>query len=109
MVVPQLVGWETDVSSPREGKGPMPPHSVQHVALEQVSATRRHVLDALMQLYLHDFSEHAPLGSTHGEMDEEGRFAYAYLDAYWQEAGRMPFLDHGNHSRQNLTHIRGSA
>ena len=70
----------------------MPPHLVQHVALEQVSATRRHVLDVLMQLYLHDFSEYAPLGSTHGEVDEEGRFAYAYLDAYWQEAGRMPFL-----------------
>ncbi len=70
----------------------MPPHAVEHVALEQVPAKRRHVLDALMQLYLHDFSGHAPLGSVHTEVDEEGRFTYAFLDTYWQEPGRVPFL-----------------
>ena len=70
----------------------MPPHAVEHVALEQVPAGRRQVLDALMQLYLYDFSGHAPLSSVHGEVDEEGRFTYTFLDTYWQEPGRMPFL-----------------
>lgn len=70
----------------------MPPHAVEHVALERVPIGRRQVLDALLQLYLHDFSEHAPLGTAHGEVDEEGRFAYALLDTYWHEAGRVPFL-----------------
>lgn len=70
----------------------MPSHAVEHVTLEQVPAERRQVLDALMQLYLHDFSEHAPLGSVHGEVDEEGRFTYAFLATYWQEPGRVPFL-----------------
>jgi hypothetical protein len=26
-----------------------------------------------MQLYLHDFSEYAPLGTNYGEVNEEGR------------------------------------
>lgn len=70
----------------------MPTHAVDCVALEQVPSERRCLLDALMQLYLHDFSEHAPLGSPHGEVDEDGRFAYPALDAYWREPGLLPFL-----------------
>ena len=70
----------------------MPSHSVEHVVLEQVPADRRELIDTLLQLYLHDFSQHATLGSPYGEVDEEGRFAYAHLDTYWQDAGRMPFL-----------------
>ena len=67
-------------------------HAVDQVALEDVVAERRQVLDALLQLYLHDFSEHAPLGSEHGEVGEDGRFAYPWLDAYWREPGRVPLL-----------------
>lgn len=85
-------GWEMVAGRPEGEKGSMPPHTVEHVALEQVPAERRQLLDALMQLYLHDFSEHAPLGSAYGEVDEEGRFAYPLLDTYWHEAGRVPFL-----------------
>jgi predicted acetyltransferase len=59
---------------------------------EALPLARRHVLDSLMQLYLHDFSEHAPLGTKYGEVDEEGRFNYPWLDTYWQEAGRVPLL-----------------
>ena len=70
----------------------MPSHLVEHVDLEQMPPSRRKVLDTLLQLYLHDFSEHATLGSPYGEVDEEGRFAYAYLDTYWKDAERVPFL-----------------
>lgn len=66
--------------------------TVAHVALEEVLEERRPVLDALLQLYLHDFSEHAPIGTEHGEVGEDGRFAYPLFDAYWQEPGRVPLL-----------------
>ena len=45
------------------------------------------VLDNLLQLYAHDFSEFHAV-----EMDEVGRFQYHQLPLYWQEAGRHPFL-----------------
>ena len=51
-------------------------------ALEQKS-----VLDDLFQLYARDFSEFHPV-----ELDADGRFHYPHLDAYWQDAGRFPFL-----------------
>ena len=55
-------------------------------------AAQRPVLDHLLQLYLHDFSEFAPIGSPHGEVDEEGRFTYPGLDGYWQDGGRIALL-----------------
>jgi hypothetical protein len=64
----------------------------QVTADEVLPINRRHVLDALMQLYLHDFSEHASLGTSHGEIGEDGRFTYRWLDAYWQKPGRVPLL-----------------
>jgi predicted acetyltransferase len=45
-----------------------------------------------MQLYLYDFSEFVPIGSPHGEVDANGRFAYGWLESYWQESGRIPLL-----------------
>ncbi len=46
----------------------------------------------LMQLYMHDFSEHWS-GTTDGDLLDDGRFApYPYFDAYWQEPGRVPLL-----------------
>ena len=45
-----------------------------------------------MQPYLHDFSDHAPLGSPHGEVDEAGRFATPDLDPYWRDTDHHAFL-----------------
>jgi predicted acetyltransferase len=59
---------------------------------ERLSLSRRHVLDSLMQLYLHDFSEYAPLNTGYGEVGEDGRFNYDHLDTYWHEPGRVPLL-----------------
>ena len=50
------------------------------------------MLDRLLQLYLHDFSEFAPIGSPHGEVDAEGRFTYPGVERYWQESGHIPLL-----------------
>ena len=41
----------------------------------------------LMQLYLYEFSEIAG-----GDVDESGEFPYRWLDEYWTESRRHPFL-----------------
>jgi hypothetical protein len=43
------------------------------------------LLDRLHQLYLYDFSEYARLGGAH-MADDDGRFAYRWLESYWQAA-----------------------
>ena len=47
----------------------------------------KNVVRNLLELYLHDFSE-----MTASDVDEHGRFGYRYLDHYWTEPGRHPFL-----------------
>ena len=41
----------------------------------------------MMQLYLYDFSEF-----TGDDLDAEGLYDPGYLDRYWEEYGRYPFL-----------------
>jgi hypothetical protein len=65
---------------------------VATVTVVEASTAQRPVLDRLLQLYLHDFSEFAPIGGPHGEVDEEGRFIYPGLDSYWQRDGHIPLL-----------------
>jgi len=63
-----------------------------HVTLEEAARDQRHVLENLFQLYIHDFSEQWA-GRAEGELDEDGLFgAYAYLDSYWAEPNRVPYL-----------------
>lgn len=45
----------------------------------------------LMQLYVHDFSEHWA-GTDRGELGDDGRFEDYPLHAYWAEEGRIPLL-----------------
>jgi predicted acetyltransferase len=65
---------------------------VASVTVVEAPAARRPLLDRLLQLYLHDFSKFAPIGSPHGEVDEEGRFTYPRLESYWQQDGQIPLL-----------------
>ena len=62
-------------------------------AVEIVPATtlQRAALENLMQLYIHDFSEHWA-GRSEGELHEDGRFTPYPLDAYWSEASHVPLL-----------------
>jgi predicted acetyltransferase len=50
-------------------------------------------LEQLMQFYLYDFAEFEA-----DEMNDVGRYTYPYLDFYWQEPDRHPFifLSNGN-------------
>jgi predicted acetyltransferase len=62
------------------------------VTAVEAPAAQRPVLGRLLQLYLHDFSEFAPIGSPHGEVGAEGRFTYPRVESYWQEIGHIPLL-----------------
>jgi len=62
------------------------------VTIEPCAAARRPALEALFQLYVHDFSDFWA-GQPRGELQEDGRFPdYPYLDLYWQEPSRTPWL-----------------
>lgn len=62
------------------------------VALEVAGPEKRRVLANLFQLYTYDFTEQWA-GLDRGELSEEGLFPeYPYLDAYWSEPERTPYL-----------------
>jgi predicted acetyltransferase len=67
------------------------PAVIESVALAEVALAERSTIANLMQLYLHDFSEFAEIGTDHGEVASDGRFGYDYL-SYWSEAGRIPLV-----------------
>ncbi len=58
-----------------------------HVDLHPATEADKPVLRHLMEPYRHDFSEWD--GS---DVDEQGLFGYDYLDRYWTEPDRHPFL-----------------
>jgi predicted acetyltransferase len=53
----------------------------------QADIDAKPVVGRLLELYLHDFSVF-----TRADVDDEGRFGYDYLDAYWTDSDRKPFL-----------------
>jgi predicted acetyltransferase len=57
--------------------------------LEVLRATEeeRPILENLLQLYIHDFSEFCAVG-----LGPNGKFGYPDLPLYWLEPGRHPFL-----------------
>ena len=57
------------------------------VEVKKASVAHKPILERLMQLYLYDFSE-----IEGGDLNGEGLFVYKYLDSYWTESGRFPFL-----------------
>ncbi len=62
------------------------------VDLERCTQAHRATLDALFQLYTHDFSEQWA-GTARGELQDDGRFEpYPWLDSYWTEPAREAFL-----------------
>ena len=66
------------------------------VTLDPCSASRRPALEAMFQLYTHDFSEQWA-ATDRGDLEETGRFAdYPYLDLYWTDADRSAWLIRAN-------------
>jgi predicted acetyltransferase len=62
------------------------------VTLEVAGPDRREALANLFQFYTYDFTEQWS-DQARGELSEQGLFPdYPYLDAYWTEPGRTPYL-----------------
>jgi predicted acetyltransferase len=57
------------------------------VELRAATIDEKPVLRHLLELYGHDFSE-----LTGADVGADGRFGYRYLDAYWTDPARHPFL-----------------
>jgi predicted acetyltransferase len=55
--------------------------------IQRASVSDKYILRNLMELCLHDFSEY-----ENSDVDEHGLFGYPYLDHYWTEPERHPFL-----------------
>jgi len=66
------------------------------IELRAASIAERPIVERLLQLYCHDFSEFAGIESAQGRVDAEGRFAYPWIDLYWSEAGREALLHRVN-------------
>lgn len=63
-----------------------------NVDIERCRAEQRPALEAMFQLYVHDFSENWR-GAERGELQENGRFEdYPHWDSYWTEPDRSPWL-----------------
>jgi predicted acetyltransferase len=53
----------------------------------------RALIEGLFQFYIHDFSELYPGVTSGWDLDANGRFGpYEYMDDYWRDADRRPFL-----------------
>ncbi|SEL89097.1 GNAT family N-acetyltransferase [Paenibacillus sp. OK003] len=57
------------------------------LSIHQAEYQHKSTLRNLMELYKYDFSEYDP-----EDVNENGLYEYVYLDHYWTEAGRYPFL-----------------
>jgi predicted acetyltransferase len=68
----------------------------QQLKISAVPQSKKSILENLLHLYLHDFSEYAQIDDPYGLPDEQGRFVYDLFDSYWHEKNRIPLLVHIN-------------
>src|SRR6188768_4193297 len=61
------------------------------IQLEEVGRADEAILQSLIQLYTHDFSEHWA-GTPKGELNASGRFPDYPLKPYWTETGHTALL-----------------
>ncbi len=52
---------------------------------------KKHILRNMLEIYLHDMSEFDD-EEDRLELNKAGLYGYKYLDYYWTEAGRYPYL-----------------
>lgn len=58
-----------------------------NIRVTLASPEEKPILARLMELYLHDFTEF-----DHAEIGPEGLYGYPYLNHYWSDPERFPFL-----------------
>ena len=57
------------------------------IEITRAALAEKAILQRLMELYLYDFTEF-----DGADLDAEGVYGYPYMDQYWIEAERVPFL-----------------
>jgi predicted acetyltransferase len=57
------------------------------IEVSPASIDDKPLIQRMMQFYLYDFSE---FGKS--DLDSHACFGYSYLDHYWEEKGRHPFI-----------------
>ena len=62
-----------------------------NIKIIEATIKQRPIIERLMQLYLHDFSE-----IDNCDVNQDGIYEYEYLDHYWKEKDRIPFLIYVN-------------
>jgi predicted acetyltransferase len=72
------------------------------VTVELAPIEQKSVLRNMLQAYIHDLSEFAGF-----DLDEHGLYGYRYLDFYWVEEGRFPFLVRVDGQLAGFVFIRG--
>ncbi|MDR0266537.1 GNAT family N-acetyltransferase [Paenibacillus sp.] len=58
------------------------------ITIHEAAYTDKSVMRNLLELYKYDFSEFDP----EDDLNDNGLYEYMYLDHYWTEEGRYPFL-----------------
>ncbi len=71
------------------------------VSLTPAKRSDQKLIANLMQLYLHDLSEY-----SEESVSQAGVFEYPYLDLYWIEPGRYPFLIHSDETIAGFALVR---
>jgi predicted acetyltransferase len=61
------------------------------VRIEKASIKQKPVVERLMQLYMYEFT-----AMQDADVNQDGLFEYEYLDLYWSEPDRLPFLIYVN-------------
>lgn len=82
-MAPAVRPGTTRIRFPRDSRHAVP------MNFEVVEATQseRSVLSRLLELYCYDFSEF-----NGSDVDAHGAYGYPYVDVYWSELDRSPFL-----------------
>ncbi|MBP5858492.1 hypothetical protein KAJ83_15835 [Marivibrio halodurans] len=62
------------------------------LTIDRARLDEKPVVARLLQLYLHDFSDFAAADGPHGDVEDDGRFAYPHLESYWMASDREPLL-----------------
>lgn len=61
------------------------------IDIQKADISLKPVFSNLLELYEHDFSDVTPFEEAK-DVDESGRFGYKYLDSYWTDPMRHPFI-----------------
>lgn len=58
-----------------------------NLEIQQVPMEHKSIIRNLLELYIYDFTEFGAY-----DVDSHGLYGYKYLDSYWIEEGRYPFI-----------------